>query len=126
MDQRTGGREKEESELERKDMNQIERIKKMSAMLKSSQEACTDLETAMNQLAEALEKYEGEIDNMDALSAYYDSEDWLKDFADDEAGLIPEDIDRGALSEDGIYNLLSDRKGVEEILTQIKAYLLSV
>lgn len=126
MDQGTGGRETEESELERKDMNQIERIKKMSAMLKSSQEACTDLETAMNQLAEALEKYEGEIDNMDELSAYYDSEDWLKDFADDEAGLIPEDVDRGALSEDGIYNLLSDRKGVEEILTQIKAYLLSV
>ena len=48
MDQGTGGRETEESELERKDMNQIERIKKMSAMLKSSQEACTDLETAMN------------------------------------------------------------------------------
>ena len=107
-------------------MNQIERIKKMSSMLKSAQEACTDLETAMNQLAEALEKYEGEIDNMDELSVYYDSEDWLKDFADDEAGLIPEDVDRGALSEDGIYNLLSDRKGVEEILTQIKAYLLSV
>lgn len=107
-------------------MDQIERIKKMSAMLKSAQAACTELEEAMNRLAAALEDYDAQLDNINALSAYYDSEDWLKDFADDEAGLIPEDIDRGALSEDGIYNLLSDQKGVEEILRQIKMYLQSV
>ncbi|MBR2696878.1 MAG: DUF4298 domain-containing protein [Parasporobacterium sp.] len=107
-------------------MDQIERIKKMSSMLKSSKAACEELEEAMNRLAEALESYEKELDNIDALSAYYDSEDWLKDFADDEAGLIPQDIDRGALSEDGIYNLLSDQKGVEEILRQIKIYLQTV
>ena len=107
-------------------MDQIERIKKMSAMLKSAQAACTELEESMNRLAAALESYDAQLDNIDALSAYYDSEDWLKDFADDEAGLIPTDIDRGALSEDGIYNLLSDQKGAEEILRQIKLYLQTV
>ena len=107
-------------------MDQIERIRKMSGMLKTATAACEELEEAMNRLAEALEAYENELDNIDALSAYYDSEDWLKDFADDEAGLIPEEIDRGALSEDGIYNLLSDQKGVEEILRQIKVYLQGV
>ena len=107
-------------------MDQITRIQMMSSRLKSAQAACTELETAMNRLAEALEKYEAEQDNMEALAAYYDSEDWLKDFADDEAGLIPTEIDRGALSEDGIYNLLSDQKGVEEILRQIKVYLQTV
>lgn len=107
-------------------MDQIERIKKMSSMLKSAQEACDGLDEAINKLAEALEKYDSERENMDALSLYYDSEEWLKDFADDEAGLIPDDIDKGALSEDGIYNLLSDQKGVEEILLQIKSYFLSI
>ena len=39
------------------------------------------------------------------------------------AVLIPEDIDRGALSEDGIYDLLTDQKNVEDILQQIQEYL---
>lgn len=41
-----------------------------------------------------------------ALEAYYTSETWKRDFADDEAGLLPKDLPRGVLSEDGIYNLL--------------------
>ena len=102
---------------------QIERIKKMSSMMKSAQEACTELDEAMNRLAEALEKYDKERGNFEELAAYYDSELWLKDFADDEAGLIPEEIDRGALSEDGIYNLLTNQRYVEDILQQIKNYL---
>ena len=41
-----------------------------------------------------------------ALEAYYTSDAWKRDFADDEAGLLPPDLRRGVLSEDGIYNLL--------------------
>jgi hypothetical protein len=40
------------------------------------------------------------------LAAYYESEDWRQDFADDEAGLLPRDLPRGVLSEDGIWNAL--------------------
>ena len=100
-------------------MNQIERIKKMSAMLKSSQEACIELDAALTRLAEAIEKYDAERDHIEELSADSDSENWIKDFSDDEAGLIPKDIDRGALSEDGIYNLLSNQRYVEDILQQL-------
>lgn len=42
------------------------------------------------------------------LSEYYSSDDWKQDYADDEAGLLPKDLKRGVLSEDGIWNLLSD------------------
>ena len=104
-------------------MDQIERIKTMSAKLKSAKEACDELDAAMNALAEALEKYGNELDNINELSNYYESSEWLRDFEDDEAGLIPEDIDRGALSEDGIYDLLTDQKNVEDILQQIREYL---
>lgn len=41
-----------------------------------------------------------------ALGAYYESDDWKQDFAADEAGLLPQDLRRGVLSEDGIYNAL--------------------
>lgn len=42
----------------------------------------------------------------DRLTAYYKSPDWRADFEADEAGLLPKDMPRGILSEDGIYNLL--------------------
>ena len=41
-----------------------------------------------------------------ALEGYYLSDDWKQDFSDDEAGLLPPDLKRGVLSEDGIYNLI--------------------
>ncbi|MBR4201314.1 MAG: GNAT family N-acetyltransferase [Oscillospiraceae bacterium] len=40
------------------------------------------------------------------LSDYYGSAAWKRDFAADEAGLLPKELKRGVLSEDGIYNLL--------------------
>ena len=40
------------------------------------------------------------------LEAYYTSDEWKRDFADDEKELLPKKLPRGVLSEDGIYNLL--------------------
>ena len=42
------------------------------------------------------------------LEAYYTSDEWKRDFADDEAGLLPKKLPRGVLSEDGVYNLLEE------------------
>ncbi len=42
------------------------------------------------------------------LEKYYTSDAWKQDFAADEAGLIPKELKRGVLSEDGVYNLLSE------------------
>lgn len=44
------------------------------------------------------------------LSDYYASDDWKQDFADDEAGLLPKDLRRGVLSEDGIDHILERYK----------------
>ncbi len=41
-----------------------------------------------------------------ALEAYYTGGDWMRDFEAEEAGLLPRDLPRGVLSEDGIDNLL--------------------
>ncbi len=40
------------------------------------------------------------------LAAYLDGGGWLADFELDEAGLLPSQLKRGVLSEDGLYNLL--------------------
>ena len=48
------------------------------------------------------------------LSKYYGSELWKQDFAADEAGKLPPDLKRGVLSEDGIWNLLSDYRDIQK------------
>ena len=47
------------------------------------------------------------------LSKYYGSELWKLDFAADEEGILPPDLKRGVLSEDGIWNLLSDYREIQ-------------
>ena len=42
------------------------------------------------------------------LSDYYSSPLWLRDLDDDRAGKLPPDLKRGVLSEDAIYDLLSE------------------
>lgn len=49
-----------------------------------------------------------------ALDDYYGSEEWKQDFADDEAGKLPEGLKRGVLSEDGLWNLLSDCRELQD------------
>ncbi|MBR3025970.1 MAG: DUF4298 domain-containing protein [Oscillospiraceae bacterium] len=48
----------------------------------------------------------GSEEMLKQLSDYYESSAWKRDFAADEKGLLPKDLKRGVLSEDGIYNLL--------------------
>lgn len=48
------------------------------------------------------------------LEAYYESVKWRKDFESDEAGLLPKNLKRGVISEDGINNLLDEYKEVSE------------
>jgi len=84
-----------------KDNEQILRIRKMETALDKAKEALEGLEKALDHYGEAAEA-------IAALSAYYGSEDWLQDFDDDNAGKLPpvEELKRGILSEDGIYDVL--------------------
>ena len=42
------------------------------------------------------------------LVRYYESSQWLRDYELDEQGLLPPDLKRGVLSQDGVYNLLEN------------------
>ncbi len=42
------------------------------------------------------------------LLGYYDSGLWLADYEADERGELPPDLKRGVLSQDGIWNLLTE------------------
>lgn len=80
---------------------QIERIETME----NNMNACRQ---AVDALSEALEHYKSVLGQMEELSTYYGSPEWMSDYEDDEAGKLPEDLRRGVLSEDLAYDLLVD------------------
>ena len=84
-------------------MEQIERIKTMEQHLDRASQAVMKLSAALDDYAEALT-------SISELEKYYGSDDWKQDFADDEQGLLPQDLKRGVLSEDGIWNVLTDNQ----------------
>lgn len=86
-------------------MDQIERIKRMERKLNR-------VSKAVKQLSSALNKYSKVQDDLQELEAYYGSEDWEKDFADDEKGLLPSDLKRGVLAEDAIWNVLEENSAL--------------
>ena len=93
-------------------MTQIERIKKMEQIL-------DEATSAVSELANALEKYRASISSLKALSSYYEGGAWFADYNDDQAGKIPHDLKRGVLSEDAVWNLLSDNDEALDIMKRI-------
>ena len=84
---------------------QIERIKWMEQRFNKALAAFKD------KSADSLKAVK---ENVAELSKYYGSELWKQDFAADEAGNLPPDLKRGVLSEDGIWNLLSDYREIQK------------
>ena len=83
-------------------MNQLERIRYMERLLDFVIEARKEQHTNQEKSARIQEA-------LGILAEYYTSDEWKQDFADDEAGLLPKDLKRGVLSEDGIWNLLTHK-----------------
>ncbi|MCR5418501.1 MAG: DUF4298 domain-containing protein [Lachnospiraceae bacterium] len=81
-------------------MNQIERIQLM-------EEKADRVREALGQLREAAELYRKILPDVKDLERYYQTV-WRDDFEDDEKGKLPPDLKRGILSEDALYDLLTD------------------
>ena len=81
--------------------NQIERIREMELRMERVAKTVEELMTALSHF-KALD------DDLEVLDQYYGSDDWKQDLAADDAGRLPRDLKRGVLSEDGLWNLLSE------------------
>lgn len=94
-------------------MTQIDRITHMEALFDKSEDVVRRLETAIEDFA-ALQPTIAE------LEAYYTSSQWRKDFEADEAGKLPQDLKRGVLSEDGLWNLLGDYNRLKDQIRTVE------
>ena len=82
-------------------MEQIERIQHFEMLLDRVAPVLGNLETA-------LDAFDDIQTDVQKLAAYYEGDDWREDFEADEAGRLPLDLKRGVLSEDAVYDVLTD------------------
>ena len=90
-------------------MEQIERITYMEHLLDEAAEA-------VEALSRALDRYDAVQPGLAELEAYYSSGQWMQDDDDDCAGKLPAGLKRGVLSEDALYDLLTDNARLQKRL----------
>lgn len=73
------------------------------------------MEAIFDRLLAAAERDPGSIrrdaaltEALNTLLDYYEGSLWRGDYEADEAGLLPPDLKRGVLSEDGVYDLITE------------------
>ena len=93
-------------------MERTERITEMENILRAAKTAVVELEGA-------LAGYEALIADIERLDAYYGSLEWRSDFEADEAGLLPDGLKRGVLSEDEAHDLLCANRDVLDRMRRI-------
>ena len=88
-------------------MKRTDRIRAMEEKFDKALEAAEALDRA-------LENFESAIPETEELIAYYESGLWRRDYAADVDGKLPQDLKRGVLSQDGVYNLIADYQRLKE------------
>ena len=96
-------------------MNDYSHITEMENIL-------NEYDDKINKMQELLDFFNNNMENYNKLIEYYYSEKRNQDLIDDEKNLIPQDLKRGVLSEDGIYNMLTshDSLAIEMLETATK------
>ena len=79
----------------------ISRITKMEKLF-------DDLKFSFEKSKEEFYKNKNLQRKLKVLTNYYENGKWLKDYQLDEENLLPKTLKRGILSQDGIYNFLSE------------------
>lgn len=92
-------------------MEQTERIKEMEQRMNRAS-------MAVMGLSAALDHFEAAKNDIDMLNTYYGSSEWKEDFDADQQNLLPKDLKRGVLSEDGLWNLLEDYRELKKRLKE--------
>lgn len=96
-------------------MKRTERIQKMEQALDASA-------AAIKRLSEAMDEYERAQKDIKKLFDYYGSVLWMEDYEADEAGKLPEDLPRGVLSEDAVYDLITEHRELMARLSKAVAF----
>ena len=85
-----------------------ERQEEMIARIRQMEQYFDEIRKVTEKDSKAVYQDEALQKKWQALLVYYEGGQWLKDFESDERGEVPRELKRGVLSEDGVYNLISE------------------
>ena len=83
-----------------------------------------DCAAALDRLRTSLDSAAAVPGQLKALSAYYGGRAWRSDFEADAQGALPDDLKRGVLSEDAIYDALTDSRAIALQMLELAAAIL--
>lgn len=86
----------------------MERLEEMIIRIKKMEQLYDDVLAAVHAGQNSFVEDECTREKIQELADYYDNGLWLQDYECDERGELPDDLKRGVLSQDGVYNLLSE------------------
>ncbi len=98
-------------------MEATEKISAMEAALNGGQAAVKDIFAALGRL-------KAQEETLRTLFAYYGSKEWFDHRSLDEARALPGDLPRGVLTEDAVYDLLTDLVRLKDEATAVADRLL--
>ncbi len=90
----------------------IRRVARMEAVY-------NQCDAAVNNLIAAAEQFLAAEPALRELDAYYQSSLWMADFDAERRGEFPQDMNRGILTEDAIWDLLTDEARMRKLLAYI-------
>ncbi len=96
-------------------MPNLDRIAEMERALDRAAAAAEALDAALS-------AWEGAQGDFAALAAYMESGEWLADYLADEEGRIPKDMKRGVLSQDALYDLLTEQGRLRGKMRELGEY----
>ena len=104
----------ERGEVMKRSANEsVRRVMKYEAM-------SDDVAAALDGLEAAIDRFASKLGEIDELEEYLSSKRRRTDLAADEAGLLPPDLKRGVLSQDGLYDLLVRAKAARDLIKEKK------
>lgn len=98
------------------DEKRIRRVREMETALNE----WTDLGNQGEALLEAMTT---KLPSLERLVAYYSSPDWRLDYDASNEGLFPEDLPQGVLSEDAVFDLLTQLYGLAGMVKDMERRL---
>ena len=100
----------------KKKKKRTKRFRNRVARIRYYEAAMDEVAAAIGSATEtktAAERLRAVKPRVDELAAYYESGLWRRDYEADEKGLLPADLKRGVLSQDGLYDLLAEYDELE-------------
>ncbi len=86
----------------------MERLERIAYFENALGELCA----SARELDAALERFAAAQPMARELEEYYTGGQWMADFEADARGELPENLPRGVLSEDGVYNALEENRAL--------------